>query len=125
MNKKHLDGIYRRRYETYITPGMVYDSRTINPQDIPWDKLTGLEAEVQYKHHIVEPGEGFKCFIRWRFGGYDVDKQEKINVWCIGWTDGVRCFMKEIQFKDGSMKETEYPLDRFKNHLREYERLVS
>ena len=114
---KHLDGEYRRRYELYTTPSKVYDSRIINWRDIPWDEVTGLEASVEGHHYVVEPGEGFQGFIRWRWGGFHFNGKIKINVWCVGWHDGKTCFMQEIEFKDGSMKRAEYPFEEFKKHL--------
>ena len=114
---KHLDSEYRRRYELYTTPSKVYDSRLINWRDIPWDEVTKLEASVKGHHYEVEPGAGFKGFIRWRFGGFKNNGKIPIRVWCVGWHDGKTCFMKEIEFKDGSMKETEYPFGRFRKHL--------
>ena len=123
---KHLDSEYRRRWETYTTPDKTYDSREVNWRDIPWDEVTKLEASVEGHEYVVDnKGDGFKMFIRWRWGGqlaqWDDDGKpiapKKINVWCIGWTDGVDCFMQEIEFKDGSMKETQYPFEQFKNHL--------
>lgn len=112
-----LDGEYRRRYELYTTPSKVYDSRIINWRDVPWDEVTALEANVEGRRHVVEPGEGFQGFIKWRWTGFHFNGKVKIDVWCIGWHDGVTCFMKEIEFSDGSMTEKEYPFDKFKRHL--------
>lgn len=117
---KSLDSEYRRRWELYITPSKVYDSREINWKDIPRDKIYKIESHVEGKVYVVDNlSPNFMSFIRWRFGGHEwIDGvKQKIDVWCIGFTDGETCFMKEIQFKDGSMKEAEYPLERFKNHL--------
>jgi len=117
---RHLDSEYRRRWETYTTPDQVYDSREVNWHDIPWDQVTKLQASVEGHEYIVDnTGAGFKSFIRWRFGGFHFNGRVPIHVWCIGWTDGITCFMKEIEFKDGSMKETEYPYEQFKGHLGE------
>ena len=116
--KPHLDSEYRDRYELYTTPGKRYNSRTTNWHEVPWGKVTKLQAKIKGKKYTVDKsGPSFKSFIRWRWGG--VDKGKQINIWCIGWTDGVTCFMKEIQFKDGSMTEKEYPFEQFKKHLPE------
>ena len=114
---RHLDSEYRRRWETYTTPEAVYDSRYVNWRDVPWDEVTKLEASVEGRNYVVESGEGFQSFIRWRWGGFHYNGRVPINIWCIGWTDGITCFMKEIEFKDGSMTEKEYPLEKFKRHL--------
>lgn len=114
---KHLDSEYRRRWEVYTTPNAVYDSRVVNWRDIPWEEVTKVEAYVEGHHYVVEPGEGFQGFIKWRFGGFHNNGAIPINVWCIGWHDGKTCFMQEIEFKDGSMKRVKYPFEDFKNHL--------
>lgn len=115
---RHLDSEYRRRWELYTTPDQVYDSREVNWRDIPWDEVTQVEASVEGQVHIVTNSDKrFKSFIRWRWGGFEHNGKIPINVWCIGWTDGKTCFMKEIEFKDGSMTEVEYPYVRFKKHL--------
>ena len=115
---KHLDSCYRRRWELYRTPNKVYDSRIINWRDIPWNEVYGIEAYVEGQMYAVDNySPGFVSFIRWRWGGFHNNGAIPINVWCIGWHDGTTCFMKEIEFKDGSMKEKEYPFDKFKKHL--------
>ena len=115
---RHLDSCYRRRWELYRTPNKVYDSREVNWRDVPWDEVYGIEAYVEGQVHTVDNySPGFVSFIRWRWGGFHNNGAIPINVWCIGWTDGVTCFMQEIEFKDGSMTEKEYPYDQFKKHL--------
>jgi len=117
---RHLDNEYRRRWELYYTPDKVYDSREVNWKDIPRDKVYNIEAYIEGQVYAVDNySPGFMSFIRWRFGGQEwIDGiLHKINIWCVGWTDGVTCFMKEIQFKDGSMTEKEYPYEDFKKHL--------
>lgn len=117
---KHLDSCYRRRWELYYTPNKVYDSREVNWKDIPINEVYSIESYIEGQIHTVDNYDsGFVSFIRWRFGGQEwIDGEvHKIDVWCIGWTDGVTCFMKEIEFKDGSMTEKEYPFDQFKKHL--------
>jgi len=117
---KHLDSEYRRRWELYTTPEQVYDSREVNWHDIPWNDVIKLQASVEGHEYTVDnTGPDFQSFIRWRWGGFHNNGAIPINVWCIGWTDGVTCFMKEIEFKDGSMKEVEYPFEQFKKHLGE------
>lgn len=103
-----------------MTPDAVYDSREVNWRDIPWDEVTRVEAHINDQHHYVDnTGPGFQSFIRWRWGGFHYNGRVPINIWCIGWTDGITCFMKELEFKDGSMTEKEYPYDQFKKHLGE------
>ena len=119
---KHLDSCYRRRWELYRTPNKVYDSRIINWRDIPWNEVYGIEAYVEGQMYAVDNySPGFVSFIRWRFAGQEwIDGVlHKINIWAIGYHNGTTCFMREIQFKDGSMKEAQYPLEEYKNHLKE------
>lgn len=117
VEKLHTDDCYRRRWELYTTQSNVYDSREVNWRDIPWNEVTKIEVSVEGKHYEVVPGDGFVGFIRWRWGGFHNNGAIPINVWCVGWHDGVTCFMKEIEFKDGSMTEKEYPFEEFKKHL--------
>ncbi|MCK5616129.1 hypothetical protein KAR91_80440 [Candidatus Pacearchaeota archaeon] len=118
---RHLDSEYRRRWELYTTPDQVYDSREVNWREVPWEEVIELKASVEGHEYTVDnSGPGFQSFIRWRWGGFHNNGAIPINVWCIGWTDGVTCFMKEIEFKDGSMTEKEYPFEQFKKHLGDY-----
>lgn len=117
---RHLDSCYRRRWELYYTPDKVYDSCEINWKDIPRNKVYNIEAYVEGQVYVVDNySPDFVSFIKWRFAGQEwIDGVlHKINAWCIGYHDGKTCFMKEIQFKDGSMEEKEYPLKEFKKHL--------
>lgn len=114
---KSLDSEYRRRWEIWTTSAIVYDSREINWRNIPWEKVLKVEIFVEGQHYTVEPGENFVGFIRWRWIGYQTNKNLPIDIWCVGWHDGINCFMLEVQFKDGSMEEKIYPFEQFKNHL--------
>ena len=112
---KHLDSEYRRRWEKYYTSDDIYDSREINWRDFDHTKVTKIEANIEGHIYIVDNSN----LIRWRFAGQEWINGvlHKIDIWCIGYHDGITCFMKEIQFKDGSMKETQYPLEEYKRHL--------
>lgn len=115
----HLDSEYRRRWELYHTKHKVYDSRITNYKEIS-GKAIKIEAHVEHQTYTVDTKHpGCKGLIRWRWGGWDwVDgKKVIINIWCIGWYNSKTCYMKEIQFSDGSMQEKEYPLQEFKVHL--------
>ena len=58
---RHLDSEYRRRWELYTTQDQVYDSRTVNWHDIPWDQVTLLQASVEGNEYTVDnTGPGFR-----------------------------------------------------------------
>ena len=117
MKYKHLDSEYRRRWELYHTENKIYDSRKINYKDIH-DEVIKIVASVEGKVYTLDISkQECKGLIRWRFGGFHFNGRVKIDEWCIGYHDEETCFMKVIQFKDGSMEEKEYPYADFKVHL--------
>ena len=123
----HLDNEYRNKREEYITPNKIYDSREINWREVPWNNVQEIKIIIKNNEYSVTNSDPrFKAFIKWRWGGKIAQFDEegnpvvpkKINIWCIGWTDGVICYMTEIDFHTGKLdRECEYLLDMFKSHI--------
>lgn len=128
MDKLHLDSEYRDRWENfYLANGTVEDSRLKNWRQVAWDQVIFLEACLLGHIHRVDcKGQDFKTFMNFRWGGqgarFDkfgkyIDHRE-IKIWTIGWTDGVNCFLKNIDFYTGKLlKEYIAPLQQFRQHL--------
>lgn len=109
----HLDNEYRKRYEQYIMlDGTIYDSREINWRDIPdWNNVERIKIYNRDKvweiNHLLEPN--FKGYVRLRNGGqlaqFNAQGQPMqpkiIQEWCFGWTDGIKVYLKVIDFKTG------------------------
>ena len=63
--------------------------------------------------------------MNFRWGGqkamYDGGKyigHRSIKIWTIGWTDGERCFLKDIDFRTGKLvKDYIAPLFQFAGHV--------
>jgi hypothetical protein len=127
---RHLDSLYRRRYEEYVfDDGVILNSRVINWRDVEnWHKLKELRAHLIGKDYIItkEDKPNFVGFVRYRNGGQIAQWDEhgnkappkKIDEWCIGWTDGVNVYVDVINFKTGEKMGNEvYPLHILKNHI--------
>lgn len=129
MQKLHLDSEYRRRWEEYhLADGKVLNSRQINWRQVEWEKVVKLVASIEGQRHEVTPSEkaNFKFFMRFRWGGQEAQfdsngkykSHKKINIWTIGWTDGEKCYLRDIDFRTGRpIKEYETSLAQFKQHI--------
>lgn len=129
MQKLHLDSEYRRRWEEYyLADGKILNSCLINWRQVEWEKVVKLVASIEGQRHEITPAEktDFKFFMRFRWGGqkaqFDSNGKykghKKINIWTIGWTDGEKCYLRDIDFYTGNLiKEYETPLAQFKQHI--------
>lgn len=128
MKRLHLDSEYRDRWEKfYLANGTVEDSRLKNWREVDWRNVIQISVHILNRVHTVDcKGLGFKTFMNFRWGGMEAryDRSGKyighrpINIWTIGWTDGVNCFLKDIDFYTGNLiKNYVAPLEQFKNHL--------
>lgn len=124
----HLDSEYRDRWEKfYLSDGTIEDSRQKNWRDVEWNKVIKIVAYLRGNIYEVDnSGFGFKAFMNFRWIGmeaqYDKNKKykghKKINIWVIGWTDGIVCFQKNIDFKTGLLiDECESPIQQFAGHV--------
>lgn len=129
MQKLHLDSEYRNRWETYhLFDGSTFDSRIINWRQVEWEKVIQVTANVVGRQHTVNMAgkPNFRFFMRFRWGGqeaqYDSDKKyighKQINIWTIGWSDGEKCYLRDIDFYDGKhIKDYVSPLSMFTQHI--------
>ena len=125
---KHLDSEYRDRWEEfYLKDGTMEDSRLKNWRDVAWNDVVKIVVHIKDCIHTVNNiGSRFKAFMNFRWGGMEAifgDKGEyiehrPIKIWTVGWTDGEKCFLKDIDFYTGALiKNYVTPLDQFKGHL--------
>lgn len=126
---KHLDKEYRRRWiEFELDDGTVKDSREKNWRDIEWLKVNKITVNMVGKIYCIDKNNklGFKGFMNFRWFGRDAkfDKNNKfigydqIHIWTIGWTDGIKCYLKDINFHGGRLvKEYEVILKEFRKHI--------
>jgi hypothetical protein len=128
MSKLHLDSEYRNRWEEFhLADGTIMDSRQINWREVAWDQVVKITAHLRGNVYEVDnSGPGFRAFMNFRWAGmeaqYDKNKKymghKKINSWVIGWTDGVLCFQKNIDFKTGLLiEECRSPIQQFIGHI--------
>jgi len=127
--KYHLDSEYRRRWEEYhLADGKVLNSYNINWRQVEWEKVIKLVASIEVQRYEITLAEktNFKFFMRFRWGGQEAqfDKQghfsgyKPINIWTVGWSDGINCYLRDINFYDGKfIKEYQAPLTNFKQHI--------
>lgn len=128
VSKLHLDSEYRNRWEEFhLADGAIKDSRLINWREVAWDQVVKITAHLRDNIHEVDnSGSGFLAFMNFRWAGmeaqYDKNRKyighKKINSWVIGWTDGITCFQKNIDFKTGKLiEECKTPLQQFVGHI--------
>lgn len=125
---RHLDSEYRDRWEEfYLKDGTVEDSRLKNWRDVAWNDVIKITVHIKDCIHTVNSiGPGFKAFMNFRWGGMEAifDEEGKylehraIKIWTVGWTDGEKCFLKDIDFYTGVLiKNYVTSLEQFKMHL--------
>lgn len=125
---RHLDSEYRDRWEEfYLKDGTVEDSRLKNWRDVAWNDVIKITVYIKNCVHTVNSiGPGFKAFMNFRWGGMEAifDEEGKylehraIKIWTVGWTDGEKCFLKDIDFYTGVLiKNYVTSLEQFKMHL--------
>ena len=125
--KLHLDSIYRNRWEEFgLADGTVEDSRIKNWREVAWDQVIWITVFMNgHVHTINYQTSGFRAFMNFRWGGSEIvfDKsgngiRKPIDIWTIGWTDGQKCYLKDIDFQTGKMIKTyTAPLSQFKAHI--------
>ena len=127
MKKLHLDSEYRRRWQEYHTAdGKVFDSRIVNWRNVEWEKVIQIDTYMNsHKHSVNCNDPRFRFFMCFRWGGQEpiykygiYEKHRKVKIWTIGWTDGVKCHLKDICFYTGKfIKDYVAPLEEFKMHI--------
>ena len=127
MQKLHLDSEYRNRWvEFHLADGTIEDSRLKNWRHVAWGQVVRIVARLRNHTHTVECTDPrFLTFMNFRWGGseviYDGDRKigrRPIRAWTIGWTDGVDCFLRDIDFRTGQViKDYVAPLSQFAGHV--------
>ena len=138
MEYYHLDKEYRARWQLYhLTDGRVYDSRKTNWRLIEWEKVIKVETYIRNQKHVVDcfgktNFRGMMCF-RWA-GGTSYKKTirengkvklvkgnqpyRKVNLWTVGWTDGVNCYLSDIDRTTGyKLNNYVAPVKQFSGHI--------
>jgi hypothetical protein len=125
--EKHLDKIYRRRWELFhLQSGEVLDSREINWRDVPWRQVVKIIVHMNGQvHEFNNRYPGFKAFMNLRWGGREAKFEggqyighAHINLWTVGWTDGQTCFLTDIDFFTGSRtKDYAMPISELVGHV--------
>ena len=127
MKKLHLDLEYRNRWiEFHLADGTIEDSRLKNWRHVAWRQVVRLVAHLCNHIHIIECADPrFLTFMNFRWGGSEVICDDRkyigrrpIRIWTIGWTDGLQCFLKDIDFGTGQViKDYVVPLNQFAEHI--------
>ena len=128
MKYMHLDSEYRNRWvEFHLADGLIEDSRLKNWRQVAWEQVIRIVVHMVGGVYQVDcKGHGFRAFLNFRWGEREAtfDKNGKytghreIKIWTIGWTDGQRCFLKEIDFYTGEyIKGYIAPLSQFMSHI--------
>lgn len=118
IKRLHLDSEYRDRWEEFfLVNGTVEDSRLKNWIQVAWDQVIQITVHIVRQVHTVNCKDPrFKAFMNFRWGGIDCGK--RIDIWTIGWTDGVTCFLKDIDVCTGNLiKIYKEPLLKFRGHV--------
>lgn len=128
METLHLDSEYRNRWvEFHLVDGTREDSRLKNWRQVAWDQVICLSTHLLgYVYTVHCTDKEFKAFMNFRWGGREPTYNDKgqyvkhrdIKIWTIGWTDGKKCFLKDIDFYTGKLiKDYIAPLSQFKGHI--------
>lgn len=126
----HLDRIYRNRYQKfYLSNGKEFDSREYNWRQIQWEKVIKIYTNIRNNEYWVNcKSPSFLFFMNYRTTGevWNINslkvnsslEKRKIAEWNIGYTDGMVCFMKAIDFKTGALiKEYQETLSSNSKHI--------
>jgi len=104
-----LDSAYRDRWQEYhLSDGLVMDSRVINWRRVEWEKVVKIVVNICGKRlHVDRQHSNFLFFMCFRWAGQEWANgvQKKISIWTIGWSDGERCFLVDIDVKTGEIKK--------------------
>ena len=126
--EKHLDSMYRNRYEEFfLDDGTKLDSREINWRDVEWNRVRRILVRMNGNtYEFMDTKPNFKGFMNFRWGGSIAQYNEKkeyighkdVKVWTIGWTDGEKHYLTDIDFHSGEKLRTyDAPYEEFINHV--------
>lgn len=122
MKQFHLDSQYRNRWQEYhLASGKVEDSRQVYWRHVDWSQVVQVTTRIDGKTYITHcKHPDFKFFVVYRWGGHEwiQNKKKPIKEWAVGWSNGVNCFMTDIDFKTGQIKnQYVVPVGQVANHL--------
>ena len=127
MKKLHLDSMYRERWEEfYLANGTVEDSRIKNWREVQWNRVVRIVVHIRnHSYSINCKHDMFKFFLNFRWSGQIAqykkgifDGYKKLNLWTVGWTNGINCFLTDIDFYTGKVvKQYVRPLVEFRAHI--------
>jgi len=109
MREYALDNCYRARWQEYYTAdGRKYDSRETYWRMVPWQYVVEIKTYIRDKVYLTHcRNAGFRYFVVYRWGGWTWKMIEgtakKIAEWAVGWSDGEKCFMTDIDFHTGEV----------------------
>ncbi|MGD9156916.1 MAG: hypothetical protein PVG39_00790 [Desulfobacteraceae bacterium] len=81
---------------------------------------------ISKRYVFTKDHRGFRGFMNFRWGGREAQYNKKgeytghktVNLWTIGWTDGKKCFLTDIDFYTGEkVKEYDMPVVELKQHI--------
>lgn len=112
----------------YMPDGSTISSTRKYWKEIAWDQVVKIEAFINGARFIFsqEGKVNFKGFVNFRYGGNEAvyvrgefSHRREINVWAIGWTDGINCYMTEIDVNLGIIVKDEVvmPIKECMAHL--------
>lgn len=112
----------------YLADGTVRDSRFVNWRRVEWEKVVRIEVFLKNRKHVFDCKDkaSFLFFMRFRKSRttttvkYDGKGRKKIykNPWVIGWTDGQKCYLTELDFDTGNA------IKNFTCNLQEYASMI-
>jgi hypothetical protein len=122
MKQLHTDDIYRDRWQEYtLADGRVFDSRQVNWRLVEWEKVVQIVTylrDKKYLTHCKNPGFRFFVIYRWAGRTWENGKPRQIREWAVGWSDGERCFMTDLDFKLGHVtRQYVVPVSQVRKHI--------
>ena len=140
MKKLATDDEYRRRWVLYfLNDGRIEDSRQKNWREVEWEKLDKIVVSIEGKEHVIEKHpKNHKFFLAFRQAGMEVvnhntnfvekvngvrklrieKEYKRIHIWTFGVTDGIDCFLVDIDFYTGTLlRAYQEPLIKYKSHI--------
>jgi hypothetical protein len=122
IKQLHLDSEYRGRWQEYhLADGRVMDSRSHNWRQVEWERVVLIVTHIRdkrYMTHCKHPD--FRFFVVYRWGGHEYvqGRPQRIRQWAVGWSNGERCFMTDLDFKTGAIvRQYVVPVESVQKHI--------
>lgn len=117
------DNVYiHREIRFYLSDGQILSSKDLNWHQVVLSLVVMLELEIRKKIYRIRKSDlpsTFIEFIQFRTKGFRfaIDKDtgisvpEEFNSWSIGWSDGAKEYLAEIDFQTGDfIRKYELPI---------------